>query len=166
MPDKLCPHRALEWFTERFLKWRSSTVHSRDTIPIFFKKIYGVIIAYQNQYSQVPFTKKYRKTFFRIFRKSVDMRSSIAYIINCQRETTTKGNEMIIRNEISLSNFEAWSGAVSTLDRIIEEGLCDELETIIEELYPEGIDETTLNDILWFDSEIVFEWLGIEDEDE
>lgn len=73
---------------------------------------------------------------------------------------------MIIRNEISLSNFEAWSGAVSTLDRIIEEGLCDELETIIEELYPEGIDETTLNDILWFDSEIVFEWLGIEDEDE
>ena len=73
---------------------------------------------------------------------------------------------MIIRNEISLSNFNAWSGAVSTLERIIEEGLCDELEAIIEELYPDGIDETTLNDILWFDSDTVFEWLGIIEEEE
>jgi hypothetical protein len=73
---------------------------------------------------------------------------------------------MIIRNEINLSEFKAWSGAVSTLERIIEEGLCDELEAIIEELYPEGIDETMLNDLLWFDYEIVFEWLGISEEEE
>ena len=73
---------------------------------------------------------------------------------------------MIICNEISLSEFNAWSGAISTLERIREEGLCDELEAIIEELYPDGIDETTLNDILWFDSDTVFEWLGISEEEE
>lgn len=45
----------------------------------------------------------------------------------------------------------------------------EEFEALIEELYPDGIDETQLNDILWFDSEWVFECLGIneeEDEDE
>lgn len=31
---------------------------------------------------------------------------------------------------------------------------------------PDGIDETELNDLLWFDAETVYEWLGVGDEDE
>lgn len=73
---------------------------------------------------------------------------------------------MKIYSEINLSSFQAWSGAVNTLDRIISEGKCDDLEAILEDLYPEGMDETELNDLLWFEPEEVFRWLGIKTEDE
>ena len=73
---------------------------------------------------------------------------------------------MRIYSETSLENFEAWSGAVDTLDRVRETGKCDELESILEELYPDGMSATELNDLLWFEPETVFEWLGIEEEEE
>lgn len=73
---------------------------------------------------------------------------------------------MIIKTDIYLSEFDAWSGAVYTLDRIKEEGKCDQLEAILEELYPEGMTDTELNDLLWFEPETIYEWLDIKDEDE
>ena len=73
---------------------------------------------------------------------------------------------MVITYELNLDTFEAWSGAVSTLDRIREEGLCEQLEAILEEIYPDGMTETELNDLLWFEEETIFEWLGIEEEEE
>ena len=66
----------------------------------------------------------------------------------------------------TLSNFNAWSGAIETKDRIIEEGKADNFDQLIEELYPDGLSETSLNDILWFDEEWIFEMLGISDEEE
>ena len=77
-----------------------------------------------------------------------------------------EGNIMKIYTEISLEDFEAWSGAVSTLDRIKSEGKCDELEATLEELYPDGMDETQLNDLLWFEEDWIFETLGIRTESE
>ena len=65
-----------------------------------------------------------------------------------------------------LSDYRAWSGAVSTYETIEREGKLDELERLIDELYPEGISFTGLNDLLWFDSDFVFEQLGIKDEEE
>lgn len=73
---------------------------------------------------------------------------------------------MKIYKETSLANFEGWSGAEDTLNRIIAEGKCDMLEAILEDMYPEGIDETNLNDLLRFESDTVFEWLGIRTESE
>ena len=73
---------------------------------------------------------------------------------------------MKIISEISISDFEAWSGGKSTLERIISEDKCDELEAVLEELYPDGMTDTQLNDLLWFSSNTVFEWLGIRTEDE
>ena len=73
---------------------------------------------------------------------------------------------MKVYQEISIRNFEAWNGAVATKDLIIEHDKADEFDALIEELYPDGIDETQLNDILWFDDEWVLESLGIEEEDE
>ena len=73
---------------------------------------------------------------------------------------------MIIKTDIYLYDFEAWSGARDTLDRIIDEGKCEELEGMLEELYPDGMTDTELNDLLWFDWEEVFEWLGIKEEED
>ena len=76
---------------------------------------------------------------------------------------------MKIYTEQSLADFKFWSGAETTAQRIWEERGTEgwnELEAILEDAYPDGIDETELNDLLWFDAETVYEWLGIGDEDE
>lgn len=73
---------------------------------------------------------------------------------------------MIITSDISLYNFEAWSGGKSTLDRIISEGKCEEVEALLEELYPDGMTDTELNDILWFESDWIYESVGIRTEEQ
>ena len=73
---------------------------------------------------------------------------------------------MKITSEMSLKNFKAWSGAVDTLNKLIELDKCDELEFILDDLYPDGLTETQLNDILWFEDEWIYETLGIETEEE
>ena len=76
---------------------------------------------------------------------------------------------MKIITEQSLADFKFWSGAETTAQRIWEEqgseGF-DQLEAILEDLYPDGIDETDLNDLLWFDAETIFEWLEIGDKED
>ena len=73
---------------------------------------------------------------------------------------------MTITYDLDLNSFNAWSGAVDTLDRIQREGKCSLLEQILEDIYPDGMTETELNDLLWFDSETVYEWLGIRSEEQ
>lgn len=64
-----------------------------------------------------------------------------------------------------LGDYTPWSGAIDTWNKIEEAGVLDELEAVLEDMYPEGIGMTELNDLLWFEPEIVFEWLGLEEED-
>lgn len=66
-----------------------------------------------------------------------------------------------INENLSLENFQAWSGAKDTKKTIIKNGKAEEFNYLIEELYPDGITETQLNDILWHDSTWVYETLGI-----
>lgn len=73
---------------------------------------------------------------------------------------------MKVFKEVNPSDHEAWSGAVDTLNRIKELNLESEFDSLIEELYPHGIDETHLNDILWFESDWIFESLGINEDEE
>ena len=70
---------------------------------------------------------------------------------------------MKITSEMSLKNFKAWAGAKDTLNKLIELDKCEELEFILEDTYPDGISETQLNDILWFESEWIYDMLGIEE---
>ena len=70
---------------------------------------------------------------------------------------------MIIKTNTNLEDFNAWAGAVETKKIILDAGLEGEFEEIIEEIYPEGISDTKLNDILWFDRDWVLEILGIEE---
>ena len=73
---------------------------------------------------------------------------------------------MTVTYELDLNSFQAWSGAVDTLNRIQREGKCSLLEQILEDTYPDGMTETELNDLLWFDSESVYGWLGIRSEEQ
>ena len=68
---------------------------------------------------------------------------------------------MIIYREESIHDFEPWGCAIDTYKRLDKEGKLDELEGILEDLYPDGMSETYLNDLLWFE-EPIFNWLGIE----
>ena len=71
---------------------------------------------------------------------------------------------MKISYELDLSTFKAWSGAVDTLNRIQHEGKCEALEAILEDIYPDGMTETELNDLLWFEPDTVYEWLDMRTE--
>ena len=73
---------------------------------------------------------------------------------------------MIIKTETNLRNFETWSGATETKKIILDLGLEEEFEGLIEELYPNGLSDTELNDILWFDADWILENLGIKEEEE
>ena len=72
---------------------------------------------------------------------------------------------MKISMELSLREFEAWAGGKTTKKEIIRAGKVDEFEALIEELYPDGIDATQLNDILWFDVDWIYETLGMIEEE-
>ena len=68
---------------------------------------------------------------------------------------------MKICSEISLKDFEFWSGA---LDRVkyLSDADFDHLEFILEEMYDdeEGISDTQINDIFWFEEDWIAEVLG------
>lgn len=65
-----------------------------------------------------------------------------------------------------LADFDAWSGAKDTKETILNANKGEEFDSLIEELYPDGLSETQLNDILWFEPDWIFESLGISEEEE
>ena len=67
--------------------------------------------------------------------------------------------------ETSLRDFQAWSGAVETKERILKEGKEEEFEMLIDELCYKCPTATELNDYLWFDSEEIYISLGIKEEE-
>lgn len=71
---------------------------------------------------------------------------------------------MKITTDISLSNFEFWAGAKDIRARFTNDEM-DTIEAILEDAYPEGIDETMINDIFWFEPETICEWLNIDYEE-
>ena len=61
---------------------------------------------------------------------------------------------MKIYKEERLTTFDFWGGARDRAVKLTVDELC-QIDDILTDLYPNGIDETTLNDIFWFD----FDWL-------
>jgi hypothetical protein len=53
-----------------------------------------------------------------------------------------------------------------TKETILNANKGEDFDSLIEELYPDGLSETQLNDILWFESDWIFEQLGISEEEE
>lgn len=66
---------------------------------------------------------------------------------------------MKIYTENSLRNFDFWSGAKNTVEYLTPHEL-DQIESMLEECYPEGMDETAINDFFWFEEDTIAEWLG------
>lgn len=67
--------------------------------------------------------------------------------------------------EESLRNFQFWSGAKANAEELTDVQL-DRLGYILEEIYPDGISDTEINDLMWFEFDLIKEWLGIEDDEE
>lgn len=68
---------------------------------------------------------------------------------------------MTIKTEQSLRNFEFWSGAKGRAEMMTCEEL-DSVENALEELYPDGMTDTEINDLFWFDFDYVCELIGLE----
>lgn len=71
---------------------------------------------------------------------------------------------MKIYKECSLTDFEPWSGGADRF-RVFT---CEQLETIeqeLEVLCPDGMSETEINDLFWFDENLLATWLGFDDFD-
>ena len=73
---------------------------------------------------------------------------------------------MKVYEELNLKDFQTGMGATETKERILNEGKEQEFEELIEELYPEGLSATELNDLLWMDAENILQVLGIEEVEE
>lgn len=72
---------------------------------------------------------------------------------------------MIIKTETTLKNFDFWSGAKDTVKYLTESEL-ETIESYLEELYPEGMTDTEINDFMWFEDDTIAELLGYNDFDE
>lgn len=72
---------------------------------------------------------------------------------------------MTIIKEERLENFEFWSGARYLADKLTRKEF-DVIEELLEELYPDGMEETEVNDFFWFDGDTIAQALGYEDEDD
>ena len=75
---------------------------------------------------------------------------------------------MLIAREYDFKDLceNSWAGAIDTLDIIIKNDMENELMEHLEEIFAEQIPTSTdVNDYLWFESEYIFESLGIDVED-
>lgn len=68
---------------------------------------------------------------------------------------------MEITKTYPLADFEPWSGAVATWDILMFHDKIDTLEAVLSDI-KETMTETELNDLLWFDNELVYSWVGLD----
>lgn len=66
---------------------------------------------------------------------------------------------MKIYVETSLTDFDFWSGAKDTVKYLTDDDL-EIIESSLEDAYPDGMSETEINDLFWFDDDFIAEILG------
>lgn len=74
-----------------------------------------------------------------------------------------------IKRELNFDDLKemVWSGAKSTIDTIEENGKSEEFMRLLEDMYFDSIPaDTEINDLLWFDSDYIYDQLGITDDEE
>lgn len=72
----------------------------------------------------------------------------------------------MLYKEISIYDFEPWSGAVNTYERLERNNKLNDLEWLLPELFNGDVEETELNDLLWFEPNTVYELVGLQTESE
>ena len=76
-----------------------------------------------------------------------------------------KNKIMKVYKEMNLRDFKFWSGAKSNAETLTNEQL-DKVDSILEELYPYGMNETEINNFFGFGFDTIRKWLGIEKEED
>ena len=66
---------------------------------------------------------------------------------------------MKIYSETDIRDFEFWEGGKYVADVFSEDDL-EEIQDRLEELYPDGMSDTELNDLFWYDEDFVAELAG------
>ena len=66
--------------------------------------------------------------------------------------------------ETSLHDFPAWQGGKDTLETLINNGDCQEVEELIETVFfDQDVTDEDINDFLWFERDTIAEHLGYTD---
>ena len=76
---------------------------------------------------------------------------------------------MYIKKEYDFTDLKnnSWSGAVNTLKTIEEAGKEEELMSLLTDIFSEETpEETKVNDFLWFNTDYIYESLGIKEEED
>lgn len=74
-----------------------------------------------------------------------------------------------VKSELGFNDLmsQCWSGAVDTLNRIYDNNKEDEFMDLLNEIFAcMSPTLTDVNDYLWFQSDEIFEYLGISEDDE
>ena len=124
---------------------------------------------FETKEEAIDFAKKYNNepnTYTEVWQKPEDGLWGNTGKPIYTKHSSLKRKAFKVTGETNLWKFEAWSGAKETKQHILEAHKGDEFDALIEELYPDGIDETKLNDLLWFESEWLYETLGINPSEE
>lgn len=66
---------------------------------------------------------------------------------------------MKIYKEVEARDFEFWSGGKATANYLTEDEI-DYIFSLLEDMEPDGMDETAVNDFFWFEDNTIAEWLG------
>ena len=72
---------------------------------------------------------------------------------------------MKVYSEINLRDFKFWSRAKDNAETLTSEQL-DMVDSILEKLYPYGMNETEINNFFGFGFDTIRKWLGIGDEED
>lgn len=72
---------------------------------------------------------------------------------------------MQIISEIALRDFDFWSGAEERAAKLTDDEF-DSVEAWFEEMYPDGMTDTQVNDYFWFSFDDIAQYLGYKDEED
>lgn len=93
-------------------------------------------------------------------KQTQDKQSTLTIKYNASNYNT-KEKTMKIYSETYLRNFNFWSGAKDRVKYLSYNDL-DVIENTLNEIYPDGMSETQINDIFWFEEDFIAECLGYE----
>ena len=103
------------------------------------------------------------------YKKLLDKHIFIWYIIDVNKNNTPHKRKEVIKMKVyeekSLRDFEFWSGAKDTVKYLTDDEL-EQIEAILEDAYPDGMEDTQINDIFWFEDDWIAEMLGYNDFEE
>lgn len=73
---------------------------------------------------------------------------------------------MTFKVDKNLADFEFWGGAIYTVTHMTAEQI-EQIEEFLEtDMTDGGYEPVEINDLFWFDADIIADWLGFESFDE